>query len=105
MRTSVIRTPFTPDFPFFRFFRFIFAFSSDPSPVRRREAPSFKTGWYAPLRVNLEQAPTLRPESRVVHFFSHLSAIGKAYRLPRRALIISHSLIASDPYAIAEDND
>ncbi len=47
-----------------RFFR-----HCDLSPVRRREAPSFKTGQKAPLRVNLEQAPAFRPGSRVVHFF------------------------------------
>ena len=38
------------------------------SPVRPREAPPFKVGKQARLRVNLEQAPAFRPGSREVHF-------------------------------------
>jgi hypothetical protein len=37
------------------------------SPVRPREAPPFKVGKKARLRVNLEQAPAFRPVSRKVH--------------------------------------
>jgi hypothetical protein len=36
-------------------------------PVRPREAPPFKAGKKARLRVNLEQAPAFRPGSRKVH--------------------------------------
>jgi hypothetical protein len=42
--------------------------STNFSPVRPREAPPFKVGKKAQLRVNLEQAPAFRPGSREVHF-------------------------------------
>jgi hypothetical protein len=36
-------------------------------PIRQCEAPPFKAGGQALLRVNLEQAPAFRPGSRKVH--------------------------------------
>jgi hypothetical protein len=40
------------------------------SPVRLREAPSFKVGERARLRVNLEQVPAFKPGVREVHSLS-----------------------------------
>lgn len=50
------------------------------SPVRPSKAPPFRVGEEAELRVNLEQAPAIRPESREVH--NHKNIEGATFVAP-----------------------